>query len=57
MEDLTHLSAFMDLLKARPIFKEANVGATKPTTKGTTSFTDVTLLLNLSGESAAEATN
>ncbi len=57
MEDLTHLSAFMDMIKARPMFKEANVGATKPTTKGTTSFTDVTLLLNLSGADAQEATN
>jgi Tfp pilus assembly PilM family ATPase len=54
MEDLTHLSTFMDLLKARPMFKQVGVGPTKPTSKGTMSFTDMTIELDLSGGAAAD---
>jgi len=57
MEDLTHLSAFVELLKARPLFPEVSVGSTKPTNKGTLSFTDVTLHVDFAAQPVAGAAN
>jgi Tfp pilus assembly PilM family ATPase len=48
VEDLTHYSLLIDLLKARPMFKSVEPGSTQPTSDGVR-FTDLTVELTFDG--------